>query len=114
MKMLRAIIRPECEERVVKALERIGVNAMTKVQVTGRGRQGGVQAGAVCYVELAKVMLMICLPEEKAEQAITAIGQAAYTGYPGDGRIFITDVEKTVRLRTGEIHDSSPKDGASR
>ena len=114
MKMLRAIIRPECEDRVVKALERIGVNAMTKIPVTGRGRQGGVQAGALCYTELAKVMLMICLPDEKAEQAITAIGRAAYTGFPGDGRIFITDVEKTVRLRTGEIHDSVPVSGESR
>lgn len=45
--MIRAIIRPECEERTVKALEQIGIYAMTKIPVTGRGRQGGVQAGGM-------------------------------------------------------------------
>lgn len=103
MKMIRAVIRPETEERVVKSLERIGIYAMTKIPVTGRGRQGGVLAGSISYVELAKVMLMICVADEQLDGAITTIGEAAYTGHPGDGRVFVSHVEKTVRLRTGDI-----------
>ncbi|MBI1785604.1 P-II family nitrogen regulator [Candidatus Sumerlaeota bacterium] len=103
MKMIRAIIRPECEHEVVHALERIGVFALTKFQVTGRGRQGGAEVGSVHYAELAKAMLMVVVDEEKADEVITTIADAAYTGFPGDGRIFISSVEKSIRLRTGDI-----------
>ena len=114
MKMLRAIIRPDRDIPVTKALEKAGIFALTKIPVTGRGAQGGVQNGPLGYSELSKLMLMLVLPEEQVDVAITAIAHAAYTGYPGDGRIFISDVEKTVRLRTGEIHDSSLAKEASR
>lgn len=105
MKMIRAIIRPECEPQVMKALERAGVVAVTKIPVTGRGRQGGAQSGGLAYLELAKVMLLIVLPDELVGEAVSAIARAGATGYPGDGRIFVTQVEKAVRLRTGEIEE---------
>jgi nitrogen regulatory protein PII 1 len=103
MKLVRAIIRPDRDREVVRALEDIGVFALTKVQVTGRGRQGGVDAGRLRYQELAKVMLLVVVDDEQVDATVTAIAHAAYTGYPGDGRIFISDVEKSVRLRTGDI-----------
>ncbi len=105
MKLIRAIIRPECEPRVMQALESVGVFALTKIPVTGRGRQGGAQTGNLAYLELAKVMLLIVLPDDQIDAAVTTLAHAGYTGYPGDGRIFISKVDKTVRLRTGEIEE---------
>ena len=105
MKMIRAVIRPERERHAIQALESIGEYALTKVPVTGRGRQGA-QTGMLNYAELAKVMLMLVVPNDRAEAVVNAITRAAYTGFPGDGRIFISPVEKTVRLRTGEVHES--------
>lgn len=104
MKMIRAIVRPDRDREVVQALEDVGIFALTKVPVTGRGRQGGVDAGALRYQELAKVMLLVVVPDDQVDGAVTAIAHAAYTGYPGDGRIFVSDVETAVRVRTGEIH----------
>lgn len=104
MKMVRAIIRPEREREVVRALERAGIFALTKVPVTGRGRQGGATNGALVYAELAKTMILVVLEDEQVDRAITTIAHAAYTGNPGDGQLFVSPVEKTVRLRTGEIY----------
>lgn len=111
MKMIRAIIRPELEYRVIEALEGIGEYALTKIPVTGRGRQGGVEAGRLHYAELAKVMMMLVVPDDRVDAVVTTLAHAAYTGFPGDGRIFISDVQKTVRLRTGEIASNAPSDG---
>lgn len=105
MKMIRAIVRPEREMHVMQALEKVGEFALTKFPVTGRGRQGGVQSGVLHYSEVAKVMFMLVVPDDRADVAVTAISHAAYTGYPGDGRIFISHVQSAVRLRTGEIHE---------
>ncbi len=102
MKMIRAIVRPERERHAIAALEAIGEYALTKIPVTGRGRQGA-QSGVLNYAELAKVMLMLVVPDERAEAVIAAINRAAYTGFPGDGRIFVSEVDKAVRLRTGEV-----------
>jgi nitrogen regulatory protein PII 1 len=114
MKMIRAIIRPELEYQVIHALERIGEYAMTKIPVTGRGRQGGVEASSSHYAELAKVMMMLVVPDERVDAVVTTLAHAAYTGFPGDGRIFISDVEKTVRLRTGEMESSANELGSGR
>ncbi len=107
MKLLRAIIRPEREREVVRALERAGILALTKIPVTGRGRQGGATNGALAYADLAKTMLLLVLEDEQVDRAVTTIAHAAYTGNPGDGQIFVSPVEKTVRLRTGEIYTSA-------
>lgn len=97
--MIRAIIRPEKERHVIRTLESIGEYSMTKMPVTGRGRQGA-QTAALNYAEIAKVMLMIVVPDERADAVIDAIIRSAFTGFPGDGRIFVTEVQKSVRLRT--------------
>ena len=104
MKLLRAIIRPEREREVIRALERAGIYALTKMPVTGRGRQGGATNGALEYAELAKTMFLLVLEDEWVDRAVTTVAHAAYTGYPGDGQIFVSPVEKAVRLRTGEIY----------
>lgn len=102
MKLIRAIIRPERERHVIQALEAIGEPAMTKLPCTGRGR-AGASAGFLNQAELARVMLMIVVEDAKLEAAIGAITKAAFTGFPGDGRIFVTEVEKCIELRTGAV-----------
>jgi len=109
MKMIRAIIRPDRDREVVRALEDAGIFALTKMPVTGRGRQGGAESGSLRYQELAKLMLLVVVADEQVDAAVTAIAHAAYTGYPGDGRIFVSDVAKSVRIRTGEIHPEPPR-----
>ncbi len=104
MKLLRAIIRPEREREVVHALERVGIAAFTKIPVTGRGRQAGATNGGLVYTELSKTMFLLVLEDELVDRAVTTVAHAAYTGNPGDGQIFVSPVEKTVRLRTGEIY----------
>ena len=104
MKLLRAIIRPEREREVIRALERAGIFALTKIPVTGRGRQGGATNGALAYSELAKTMFLLVLEDKQVDRAVTVVAHAAYTGNPGDGQIFVSPIEKTVRLRTGEIY----------
>ena len=105
MKLIRAIVRPECEERVIRALEQQGVYAFTKLPVTGRGRQGGAQVGGLHVAELAKVMLLLVVDDAQVDVTMAAIAREARTGFPGDGRIFVSAVERAVRLRTGEIDD---------
>lgn len=104
--MIRAIVRPERERHVVQALEDIGEYGLTKFAVTGRGRQGA-QSGLLNYAELAKIMLMVVVPDERSEAVLAAIARSAFTGFPGDGRIFVTTVEKTIRLRTGEVNEGA-------
>ena len=102
MKLLKAVIRPEREPEVIRALEKEGVYAMTKLDVLGRGRQKGIQVGDVTYDELAKLMLMIVVEDPDCERAARAIRRAAYTGHPGDGKVFVLPVEQAWTLRTGE------------
>ncbi|HEY4485105.1 MAG TPA: P-II family nitrogen regulator [Nitrospiria bacterium] len=102
MKLLKAVIRPEREPEVIQALEKEGVYAMTKLDVLGRGRQKGIQVGNVTYDELAKLLLMIVVEDQDCDRATQAIRKAAYTGHPGDGKVFVLPVEKALTLRTGE------------
>ncbi|MCC6648906.1 MAG: P-II family nitrogen regulator [Polyangiaceae bacterium] len=110
MKLLRAIVRPDRDREVVRALEDAGVFALTKVPVTGRGRQGGAESGSLRYQELAKLMLLVVVDDDQVDAAVSAITRAAYTGYPGDGRVFVSDVARAVRIRTGETQ-ASPREG---
>lgn len=102
MKMIRCIVRPEKEMDVVRHLEKSGFTAFTKVDVLGRGRQRGVQVGATKYEELAKVMFLLVVEEEELARALDALKTGARTGHPGDGKIFVTDVEEVMTIRTGE------------
>ncbi len=102
MKMVRAIIRPEKEVAVAAALANEGFPAMTKWDVLGRGKQQGVQVGDHFYDELAKCMFMVVVEDDQVEAVSNAIQKAAYSGFPGDGRTFVTGVDASYTLRTGE------------
>ena len=102
MKMVRAIIRPEKEVAVASALANDGFPAMTKWDVLGRGKQQGVQVGDHFYDELAKCMFMVVVEDDQVEAVTNSIQEAASTEFPGDGRVFVTNVESACTLRTGE------------
>lgn len=102
MKLIRAIIRPEREEAVITNLESAGLYAITKMPVLGRGKQRGIQVGAIKYDTLSKVMLLLFVDEGDYPKAIEAIEKGAYTGHPGDGRIFTQNVSKSYTIRTAQ------------
>jgi nitrogen regulatory protein PII 1 len=102
MKMIRGIVRPEKEEQVMLALQAAGVDAFTKMDVLGRGKQGGIQIGQARYDELAKTLFMVVVEEEDLAKAVGAIQKAAHTGQPGDGKVFVSEVDEAYTIRTGE------------
>jgi nitrogen regulatory protein PII len=106
MKMLIAIIKPFKLDAVREALSDIGVQGMTVTEVRGFGRQKGhteLYRGAEYQVDLLpKVKLELALAPEQVDAAVEAIQKAAKTGNIGDGKIFVYDLNQTVRIRTGE------------
>jgi len=106
MKMIIAMIRPGKLYAVKEALVSIDVIGMTVTDARGFGRQKGQierYRGTEYKVDfLSKLKLMIIVPDEKLDAAITAISTAAHTGEIGDGKIFITPVEDAIRIRTGD------------
>ncbi len=101
MEMVRAIIRPEKERDVLKALEENGFVSVTKMHVFGRGKQKGIKVGEVVYDELPKLELMVVVKKEDANKVCDIIQENAVTGHIGDGKIFVTPVSKTYTVRTG-------------
>jgi nitrogen regulatory protein PII len=106
MKMLMAIIKPFKLDAVREALSEVGVQGMTVTEVRGFGRQKGhteLYRGAEYTVDLLpKIKLELALAPDLVEKAIEAIQKAAKTGQIGDGKIFVYDLNETVRIRTGE------------
>jgi nitrogen regulatory protein PII 1 len=102
MKMVRAIIRPDKESEVASALSRANFPALTKWDVLGRGKQQGVQVGGQLYDELAKSMVLIVVEDDQVDLVFSTIKEAAFTGHPGDGKIFVTPVESAYTIRTGQ------------
>jgi nitrogen regulatory protein PII 1 len=102
MKMLRAVVRPEREEVVGAALAKAGFPALTKWDVVGRGKQQGIQVGSHIYDELAKSLILIVVNDDQVEKVTQVIHDAAFSGYPGDGKVFVTDVETAYTIRTGK------------
>ncbi len=106
MKLITAIIKPFKLDDVREALSEIGVQGVTVTEVKGFGRQKGhteLYRGAEYVVDfLPKVKVEVALSSELVEQAIEAITQAARTGKIGDGKIFVSEIEQTIRIRTGE------------
>ena len=104
---VEAVIRPERLDAVKKALEEAGFTGMTVYEVRGRGEQRGIELeyrGHRIHVDLLpklKVEVVVRSMEE-AERAAKAIMEAARTGRPGDGRVFLVPVLKSYRIRTGE------------
>lgn len=107
MKLVTAIIKPFKLDDVREALFEIGVQGMTVTEVKGSGRQKGhteLYRGAEYVVDfLPKVKLELAIKSDMLEQVVEAIRQAAQTGKIGDGKIFVFDLERVVRIRTGEI-----------
>jgi len=107
MKMVVAVIRPEKLESVKKALEAKGFVAMTVTEVKGRGEQKGITLqfrGRTMDVDLlSKVKIEIVVRDEDVDAVIDTIVKSARTGRYGDGKIFVLPVERSVRIRTGEV-----------
>ena len=107
MKMIKAIIRPERLDFAKKALEDQGFYGMTVSEVMGRGDQKGIKiqfrGGTMAIDLLPKISIEVVVKDNKAEEVINLIQQAAKTGKMGDGKIFQIPVEKVVRVRTNEV-----------
>ena len=106
MKKIEAIIKPFKLEDVKEALADIGITGMTVSEVKGYGRQKGhteLYRGAEYVVDfLPKVKLEMIVNAEQVDSVVTSVTEAAKTGKIGDGKIFISDIEKVIRIRTGE------------
>ena len=107
MKLIMAIIKPFKLDDVREALTPLGVQGLTVSEVKGFGRQKGqteIYRGAEYHVNfLPKVKIEVAVEAGLAEQVVEAITRAAYTGKIGDGKIFVMDLERAVRIRTGEV-----------
>ena len=109
MKLISAIIKPFKLEEVRAALTDLGLQGMTVTEVKGYGRQKGhteIYRGAEYAVNfLPKVKIEVAVVTADVDKAIEAITRAAKTGQIGDGKIFVSTIEHTVRIRTGETDD---------
>ena len=106
MKLVTAIIKPFKLDDVRESLSEIGVQGITVTEVKGFGRQKGhteLYRGAEYVVDfLPKVKIDVAIADEQLDRVIEAITKAANTGKIGDGKIFVTALEQTIRIRTGE------------
>ena len=111
MKRIDAIIKPFKLEDVKAALTELGIVGMTVAEVKGFGRQKGhteIYRGSEYTVDfLPKLKLELVVPDGQADNAVQAIQAAAVTGKIGDGKIFVSNVESAIRIRTGETGDEA-------
>lgn len=111
MKLVTAIIKPHKVDDVKEALKAAGITGMTVDEVKGFGRQGGkteIYRGAEYIVDLLpKVKIEAVVTDERADAVAELIVTAARTGKIGDGKVWITDVAKIIRIRTGELGDDA-------
>lgn len=111
MKLITAVIKPFKLDDVRTALSEVGVQGMTVTEVKGFGRQKGhteLYRGAEYVVDfLPKVKIELALDDTMVDQAVEAISKAAYTGKIGDGKIFISQLDEIIRIRTGETGASA-------
>jgi nitrogen regulatory protein PII len=111
MKLITAIIRPFKLEQVREGLMQAGVSGLTVTEVKGYGRQKGhteLYRGAEYVVDLLpKIKVEAVVPESLLDHALEAIVQAARTDKIGDGKIFVSDVEQALRIRTGEVGEEA-------
>jgi nitrogen regulatory protein P-II 2 len=111
MKLIVAIIQPHRLDAVREALTAIGIQGMTVSEVRGYGRQKGhteIYRGAEYKIAfLPKLKLEIALADGRVDDAVSAITHATRTGKIGDGKIFVLDLEQSLRVRTGETGDDS-------
>ena len=111
MKKIEAMIKPFKLDDVRESLSDIGISGMTITEVRGFGRQKGhteLYRGAEYMVDfLPKVTLEVVVPDELVDQCIEAIIETAQTGKIGDGKIFVYNVERAIRIRTGEENEDA-------
>lgn len=111
MKKVEAVIKPFKLDDVREALSATGITGMTAIEVKGFGRQKGhteLYRGAEYVVDfLPKVKIELVLADEQVEDCINAITTAARTGKIGDGKIFVSEVTRVVRIRTGEEDEAA-------
>jgi nitrogen regulatory protein P-II 1 len=111
VKKIEAVIKPFKLDDVKNALDAIGVKGMTVLEAKGYGRQNGhkeVYRGAEYTVDFVpKVKVEVIVPSHLEEAAVKAILSSAYTGEIGDGKIFVSDINKAIRIRTGETGEEA-------
>lgn len=111
MKKIEAIIKPFKLDDVKEALQDVGVQGLSVIEVKGFGRQKGhteLYRGAEYVVDfLPKVKVEVVVPDDQLDAALDAITEAARTGKIGDGKIFVSPVERAIRIRTGEENDDA-------
>ena len=111
MKLITAIIKPFKLDEVRAALTELGVQGMTVGDVKGYGRQKGhteLYRGAEYAVEfLPKTIIQVAVSDSQVDKALDAIQRAAKTGRIGDGKIFVSSIERVIRIRTGELDDNA-------
>ncbi len=111
MKLITAVIKPFKLDEVRAALSELGVSGMTVTEVKGFGRQRGhteLYRGAEYVVDFVpKTRVEIAVRDDLVDQVVEAVVKAAKTGKVGDGKIFITAIERVVRIRTGEMDNSA-------
>jgi nitrogen regulatory protein P-II 2 len=111
MKLITAIIKPFKLDEVQGALTTLGVQGMTVAEVKGFGRQKGhteIYRGAEYTVRfLPKVRIDLVVASERVDQVVAAIQNIARTGEVGDGKIFVSQIERAVRIRTGEADEAA-------
>ncbi len=111
MKLITAIVKPFKLDDVREALSEMGVSGVTVTEVKGFGRQKGhteLYRGAEYVVDfLPKAKIEVAVADQLVDQAVAAITKAANTGKIGDGKIFVSNLEQVVRIRTGETGDEA-------
>jgi nitrogen regulatory protein P-II 2 len=107
MKLVMAIIKPFKLDDVREALTPLGVQGLTVSEVKGFGRQKGqteIYRGAEYHVSfLPKIKIEVAVQSDLVEQVVEAIARSAHTGKIGDGKIFVMDIDRAMRIRTGEL-----------
>tara|TARA_A100001011_G_C14141433_1_gene769869 strand:- start:444 stop:782 length:339 start_codon:yes stop_codon:yes gene_type:complete len=111
MKKIEAVIKPFKLDEVRESLSNLGVSGLTVTEVKGFGRQKGhteLYRGAEYVVDfLPKLKLEVIVSDDLVEKVLEGITEAAKTGKIGDGKIFVTDVQTVVRIRTGEVDEAA-------
>jgi nitrogen regulatory protein PII 1 len=111
MIMVRAIVRPEKADEVLKALMDAGFPAVTRYSVAGRGKQRGIKIGQVTYDEIPKTMLLSVVPEEDKDFVVNTIMGAARSGNKGafgDGKVFVSEVSDVYTISSGVCETAPP------
>ena len=111
MKLVIAIVKPFKLDDVRESLTPLGVQGLTVTEVKGFGRQKGqteIYRGAEYHVSfLPKVKIEVAVPSDQVDAVVEAIARSAHTGKIGDGKIFVVDLGRAVRIRTGELDQAA-------